>query len=419
MTPRGARIVFVHYTTPAILGGVEQVMGAQAAALRDLGARVTIVAGRGRAAPRGVRLARVPEVDSRHAAVLRDFDRLARGEVTAEHRALVARLVRALRPHVARADRVVVHNVLTMHLNLALAEAIARLGREHRGRVIAWTHDLAWRDPRYAGELHPGAPWDVIARPQPGVRYVAISAERARELARLLRVARASIPVVPNGIDVAAALGISNAGARVAERLGLYDADPLLLLPARITRRKRIEAAIDAVAALRARGRTGATLVVTGPPGAHSRTNAAYLRELRARAEGTAGVHFLYALGIRPSTRVMADLYALADALLLPSEAEGFGIPMLEAGLRRLPIVCSDLPTLRAVAADAATYVPVGAGGPLIARAVERSLGRAMPALARRVKAHAWPRVVRDRVVPVILGGARARGAKVRAGRGR
>ena len=54
---------------------------------------------------------------------------------------------------------------------------------------------------------------------------------------------------------------------------------------------------------------------------------------------------------------VVADLYALADVLFLPSREEGFGIPVLEALLRRTPIVCSDLPALREVAGDAATYI--------------------------------------------------------------
>ncbi|MBI2300477.1 MAG: glycosyltransferase, partial [Armatimonadetes bacterium] len=47
--------------------------------------------------------------------------------------------------------------------------------------------------------------------------------------------------------------------------------------------------------------------------------------------------------------RVLADLYALADVVLLPSSTEGFGLPLLEAGLHRVPIVCSDLPALREV----------------------------------------------------------------------
>jgi glycosyltransferase involved in cell wall biosynthesis len=404
VTRRRPRVVLVHYTAPSILGGVEQVMGAHATALREAGADVTIVAGRGRA-PKGVRLARIPEVDSRNESVLRDFRSLAQGERTKAHDALVDRLVRKLRPIFVKADRVVVHNVMTMHKDLALTEALVRLARERPGVLIAWTHDLAWSDPQYANERHPGDPWGLIARAHPGIRYVAVSDERADQLASLAGLRREAVAVVPNGVDIAAALGLSTAGVRLAERLDLYRADPLLVLPARLTRRKRIEAAIAATAALRGRGHP-AMLVVTGPPGPHNAANAQYLDELKALAEGgVEGVHLLYALGLKAPYRVIADLYALGDALLLPSQSEGFGIPLLEAALHRLPIVCSDLPTLRALAGDAATYVAPDASGEVIADAVERSLGEPGPRFRSRVRAMAWSRVLAELVVPLVLEG--------------
>jgi glycosyltransferase involved in cell wall biosynthesis len=403
VTRRRPRVVLVHYTAPSILGGVEQVMGAHATALREAGADVTIVAGRGRA-PKGVRLARIPEVDSRNESVLRDFRSLAQGERTKAHEALVEKLVSKLRPIFAKADRVVVHNVMTMHKDLALTEALVRLARERPGVLIAWTHDLAWSDPQYANERHPGDPWGLIARAHPGIRYVAVSDERADQLAALAGLKRDGVTVVPNGVDIAAALGLSMAGARLAERLDLYRADPLLLLPARLTRRKRIEAAIAATAALRGRSRD-AMLVVTGPPGPHNAANAQYLDELTALAEGVDGVHLLYALGLNAPYRVIADLYALADVLVLPSQSEGFGIPLLEAALHRLPIVCSDLPTLRALAGDAATYVPPDASGEVIADAIERSLGEGGPRFRSRVRAMSWSRVLTERVVPLVLEG--------------
>jgi glycosyltransferase involved in cell wall biosynthesis len=386
-----------------VLGGVEQVMGAHARALREAGADVTIVAGRGRA-PKGIRMARVPEADSRSAAVLRDFRSLARGERGEVHDRLVERLVRRLHPIFAKADRVVAHNVLTMHKDLALTEAVVRLNRERPGAVIAWTHDLAWCDPQYASERHPGDPWDLIARAHPGVKYVAVSDERAAQLAALTGSERERIAVVPNGVDVAAALGLSSAGTRLAERLDLYRADPLLVLPARLTRRKRVEAAIAATAALRGRGRQAA-LVVTGPPGPHNAANERYLAELQAVAKRAEGVHLLHALGMPAPYRTIADLYALADALVLPSASEGFGIPLLEAALHRLPIVCSDLPTLRALAGDAATYVPRDASGEVIADALERTLDRPTARFRSRVRALAWSRVLSEQVVPLVLEG--------------
>jgi glycosyltransferase involved in cell wall biosynthesis len=397
------RILFVHYTTPAILGGVEQVMAAHAAALLAAGKDVAVLAGRGAAKPPGVRVIRVAEADSRHPAVERDLAALSTGVRPPQHDALVARLATKIRPHVKRADRVVVHNVLTMPLNLALTEALAQLAREHPGRFIAWTHDISYFDPRYAALRHEGAPWDLVTRVVPGVRYVTVSQERAAQLSRLTGLPRADIEVVTNGIDVGEVLGLAPTGLHLARRLGLFDADPLLLLPVRLTRRKRIEAAIDATAVLRRRGRA-AMLVVTGTAGPHDASNQAYLAELAARAKQIEGVHLLAALGLRIKYGTVVDLYALADVLVFPSESEGFGIPMLEAGVHRMPIVCSDIPALRETGGDDPIYVPPEAGGEQIADAVERALDTPVMRMRARAREHAWPRVLRERVLPVILG---------------
>ena len=383
------RVLFLHYTAPSILGGVEHVMGIHAAAAEQAGDSVAILAGRG--TERGVPVIKIPELDSQHPAVLRDRAALARGEVSPEHALLVATITRKLRPHIRRADRVVVHNVFTLHLNAALTEALFGLAAERPGVFIAWTHDLAWTDAQYLPQRHPGRPWSLFATAAPGVRYVAISEKAARELSALTGLARSKIALVPNGVDRVAVLGLSAAGVRIANRLDLFEADPLLLLPVRMTRRKRIEIAIDALAALR-RAHPRAALVVTGGPGAHNPTNVAYERELAARAGP--GVHLLHAEHIRIGVRELADLYGLADALVLPSANEGFGLPMLEAGLRRLPIICSDIPALRETGgADATTF----------ARAIEdRLAGDAIARLHRRARENEWPRILAELVLPVI-----------------
>jgi len=377
-------------------------MGVHASALRAAGATVTIVAGRGGVAPRGVRVARVTEADSRGTLVERMREALARGAHPRGYDALVERLTEKLRRHVAVADRVVVHNVLTMPLNLALTAALARLAAEHPGKLIAWTHDIAHFDPRYDAFKHPGAPWDLITRALPGVRYVTVSRERADQWAELTGLAPKEISVVTNGVDVPEVLGLSPKGRQLAERLGIFEADPLLLLPVRLTRRKRIEAAIDATAALRERG-CNAMLVITGLAGPHDRGNDAYLAELAARAAKVEGVKLLAAMGIRVDYDQVVDLYALADVLVFPSESEGFGIPMLEAGLHRMPIVCSDIPALRETGGDDPIYVPADASGEVIADGVMKALGTPVMRMRARAQAHAWPKVLRERVLPVIL----------------
>lgn len=393
------RVLFLHYTAPSILGGVEHVMGIHAAAAERAGDSVAIVAGRG--TERGVPVIKIPELDSQHPAVLRDRAALARGEVSPEHALLVATITRKLRPVIRRADRVVVHNVFTLHLNAALTEALFALSAERPGVFIAWTHDLAWTDVQYKGQRHEGRPWSLFSTAAPGVRYVAISHKSANELSALTGLPVDRITIVPNGVDRVAVLGMSATGKRLADRFGLFDADPLLLLPVRLTRRKRIELAIDALAELRATSYPNAMLVVTGGPGAHNPTNAAYERDLAARAGP--GVHLLHAEHVKIGVRELADLYGLADALVLPSENEGFGLPMLEAGLRRLPIVCTDIPALRENGGDEATYVPLKADGATWARAIDTKLTTLPIARQhRRARQNEWPRILAELVLPVI-----------------
>jgi glycosyltransferase involved in cell wall biosynthesis len=50
---------------------------------------------------------------------------------------------------------------------------------------------------------------------------------------------------------------------------------------------------------------------------------------------------------LKISDAVISDLYQVADVLLFPSREEGFGIPVLEAGLTRLPVFASDIPPIR------------------------------------------------------------------------
>lgn len=58
--------------------------------------------------------------------------------------------------------------------------------------------------------------------------------------------------------------------------------------------------------------------------------------------------------------RVLSAVYRRAAVVVLPSEEEGFGLPVLEAMTCGTPVVASDLPVLKEVGGDAAVYCPVG-----------------------------------------------------------
>src|SRR5262249_4354991 len=55
----------------------------------------------------------------------------------------------------------------------------------------------------------------------------------------------------------------------------------------------------------------------------------------------------------------VADVYRKASLVLQTSEAEGFGLPVIEALACGSPVMASDIPTLREVGGEAVWYCPV------------------------------------------------------------
>ena len=77
----------------------------------------------------------------------------------------------------------------------------------------------------------------------------------------------------------------------------------------------------------------------------------AYFQELQRRRDQLGlqeEMHSVFESGPEPeqpyliSLAVVADLYRVADLLFMPSHQEGFGMPVLEAGLLGLPVAASD-----------------------------------------------------------------------------
>ncbi len=405
-------IVLLHYAAPPVVGGVESVMARHAGLMAEHGHQVCILAGRGGQTDPRVGFTLVPEADSRNTEVLKLKAELDQGRVPAGFEALVERLVGEIAAQTAQADLLIAHNVCSLNKNLALTAALHRLSQTRaRPRLILWHHDLAWTTPRYRAELHDGYPWDLLRTDWPWAEQVVVSEQRRRELAALLGVPEARIEVVPNGVDARQFLKLEDETADLYERLRLDEAAPLMLLPVRITRRKNIELALRTLASLR-RLLPHAKLLVTGPLGPHNPANRQYFDELlslRGQLHLEDAACFLAeSVDHAIPDAVIADLYKLADLLFLPSREEGFGIPVLEAGLAGIPVFCSDIEALRELGGEQAHYFAPDGDADQIARQIGVALA-ADPTYAPRRRAlqdYSWERIYRDGIAPLLAKGS-------------
>ena len=83
----------------------------------------------------------------------------------------------------------------------------------------------------------------------------------------------------------------------------------------------------------------------------------------------------------------LAALYRRASVVVLPSEREGFGLPVVEAMACGTPVIASDIPALREVGGTAAQYCSVGDINCWVEALARFRLGQSDPAVRERRRA--------------------------------
>lgn len=204
--------------------------------------------------------------------------------------------------------------------------------------------DLIW--------LHRAAEWESSVHVQRRMRMLvnhcvrhadrlfAISHAAADDFVRTLGVARERIDVTPLGVRPPAG-SEPTAEAELRARLAL-GAARVVLCVAQKRPYKNLHSLVRALAQLD----DDVTLVLPGSP-------TAYEDELRSLASEL-GVAERVRFPDWLSDRDLDGLYALAEVFVLPSLIEGFGIPVLEAMARGVPVACANVSALPEVAGDAA-----------------------------------------------------------------
>ena len=216
-------------------------------------------------------------------------------------------------------------------------------------------------------------------------RILAVSEATRRDLVEHLNTPEDKIDVVPNGVsppgDVAA-----TPAPELRIRLGLGNRPVLLSVSAKRPH-KNLARLLDAVAGIPAERRP--LLVVPGYSTPHE-------DELRRHAADL-GIASDVVMPSWVTPEDLEGLYALADAFVFPSLYEGFGLPLLEAMARGVPVATSDRASLPEVAGNAALrFDPEDTGA--MRAAIERLLGdraegqRLREAGFERVRTFSWER---------------------------
>jgi glycosyltransferase involved in cell wall biosynthesis len=208
-----------------------------------------------------------------------------------------------------------------------------------RGRRLLTLHDLNYR---LVPEAHLGVRGKVMGLLVPAAvrrsaRLLVDAASTREDLREHLGTPPSKVDVVP--LAAAPPALAPTASAVLRARLGLADGERVVLSVSAKRPHKNLLRVVEALDGL------DATLVQVG-----------YRTDHALELERAAAGRRVVLLDHVPAAD-LEGLYALADVLVFPSLYEGFGLPVLEAMQRGVPVVTSRRGSLAEVAGDAALVV--------------------------------------------------------------
>lgn len=184
-------------------------------------------------------------------------------------------------------------------------------------------------------------------------RLFTVSEASRNAIASRLGIDPSALPIVPEAPDPVFAPASTEHIAEARAVVGLDDERAFFLYAGGISPHKNVEGLLEAYAALFARRPSAPALVLVGDLERETyHSSADSVRGRIAKLDLGASV-------ILPgfvSDETLAALYSDATAVVLPSFAEGFGLPAVEAAACGAPLVVSDLAPHRASLRDGALF---------------------------------------------------------------
>jgi len=361
------QVVMLHYTIPPVVGGVEFMIEPLSELFVKNGWHVSLITGMGNINKPNIKTTLIPELFPGNPTIARIQENLKIGSYPENYEIEVTKFEKKLMTQIGNIKNIIIHNIMTMSFNLVATHALYNYIENNPDKnFYVWIHDMAWLMDDYQKYLFKNKPWSLLKTANLNVQYITISRFRKRQVETLFKINSNKIKIVPNGIEINDFLQLKEPTRRLLSKIPIQNFINMILVPARILPRKNLLRTLDILNELIKIDPT-ITAVFPGHPDQSNSLSMEYYEIIKNHIKklGISKNNLVFfsddvadlQLTDKENREIVHDSYNLCRGVMLLSSDEGFGIPLLEAGIAQKPLILSDIEVFHEIAGKNAIFI--------------------------------------------------------------
>lgn len=357
------KIGIVHYTYPPVIGGVEKIIFDHAQLFAENDYPTTIISGDGKNENPKINFIHIPEIKSLGIInpVLREKV-LMEPHFTEEFYQMSDLIYSKMQASLDHIDVLFIHNIMTLTFNPCVNFALVKYIKNHPNKkFIIWIHDIILDPMRKKKSFLNIELEELIYKPLANVTYIGISNFLKKTLVQEIGYPEHRINIIPNGININSLLNLHPLTKKIFSRFKLDHFDYLIFLPTKIMRHKNIDLCLKIFNEIK-KLYPSSLLVVTAKNFPHNKDHS-YVSEIQNLINELKlknNVLFLHeeidSAHREIEYKVVDDFYRLSDIVFFLSSFENFGLPLLESGITKTPILVSNLEVFKEIESENIYY---------------------------------------------------------------
>lgn len=350
------RIGLIHYTYPPVIGGVEKVIYDHAQLFSRYDYDVTVFAGEGHSDNPKIKLKIIPEFKSLRVTNPDLFERILNEKVFSDDFIKFSdKIFEKIENAFKDIDVFIIHNVLNLTLNLCLNQALSKYIKKHTNKkFIGWMHDIALNPERKKKDFANPVIGEMIYQPIENVKYVGISHFLKERLNEEFGFSTKFMTIISNGIDLNTFLNLHPITQKIIKNHKIFLYDYLIFYSGKVLKYKNVDITINIIDELKKQNKN--PLMIISAKGSPHNIKNNYIQEIKTMIKQLSLEKNIIFIEDEiedksngDSFEIVKDFYRLSDIVINLSSFENFGLPLIEAGINKTPLIVNDISVFKEI----------------------------------------------------------------------